>query len=74
MHFKNLHFLLVGPRDEEMPMSEDSCVAAVLMVDPAVEHDDMRKSVRLLHYGVVKVFIGLVTPSLLPLGPIESTV
>jgi len=40
LHFKNLHFLLVGPRDEQMPMSEDSCVSAVLMVDPAIEHDD----------------------------------
>jgi len=26
-----------------------------------------------LHYCVVKVFKGLFTPSLLPLGPIEST-
>src|SRR6266404_445696 len=33
LHFKNLLFLHVGPRDEEMPMSEDDCVAAVLMVD-----------------------------------------
>jgi hypothetical protein len=40
LHFKNLLFLPVGPRDEEMPMSEDSCVSDVLMVDPAIEHDD----------------------------------
>jgi hypothetical protein len=40
LHFKNLLFLLVGPRDEEMPMSEDSCVSAVLMVNPAIKHDD----------------------------------
>ena len=40
LYFKNLLFLSVGPRDEEMPMSEDSCVSAVLMVDPAIEHDD----------------------------------
>ena len=40
LHFKNLLFLLVGPRDAEMPMSEDSCVSAVLMVNPAIKHDD----------------------------------
>jgi len=40
LHFKNLLFLLVGPRDEEMPMSEDSCVSAVLMVNPTIKHDD----------------------------------
>ena len=40
LHFKNLHSLFIGPRDEEMPMSEDSCVSAVLMVNPAIEHDD----------------------------------
>jgi hypothetical protein len=47
LHFKNLLFLRVGPRDEEMPMSEDSCVSAVLMVDPTIEHDDpYRRQVR----------------------------
>jgi hypothetical protein len=40
LHFKNLLFLHVGPRNEEMPMSEDDCVSAVLMVNPAIEHDD----------------------------------
>jgi hypothetical protein len=40
LHFKNLLFLFVGLRDEEMPMSEDSCVSAVSMVNPAIEHDD----------------------------------
>src|SRR5438477_4192293 len=40
LHFKNLLFLFVGPRDEEIPMSEDTCVAAVLMVNPALKHDD----------------------------------
>jgi hypothetical protein len=40
LHFKNLLFLRVGPRDEEMPMKEDSCVSAVLMVDPAIEYDE----------------------------------
>lgn len=40
LHFKNLLFLFVGPRDEEMPMSEDSCVSEVLMVNPATKHDD----------------------------------
>jgi hypothetical protein len=39
LHFKNLLFLHVGPRDEEMPMSEDTCVSAVLMVDPVVQHE-----------------------------------
>ncbi len=40
LHFKNLLFLFIGPRDEEMPMSEDTCVSAVLMVNPAIEHVD----------------------------------
>ena len=40
LHFKNLPFLLVGPRDEGMPKSEDSCVSAVLIVNPTIEHDD----------------------------------
>jgi hypothetical protein len=40
LHFKNLLFLFVGPRNEEMPMSEDSCVGAVLMVNPTIQHDD----------------------------------
>jgi len=40
LHFKNLLFLDVGPRDEEMPMSEDSCLSAVLMVNPSIEHND----------------------------------
>jgi len=40
LHFRNLIFLLVGPRDEEMPMSEDSCVSSVLMVNPTIKHDD----------------------------------
>jgi hypothetical protein len=40
LRFKNLLFLLVGPRDTEMPMSEDSCVRAVLKVNPTIKHDD----------------------------------
>jgi hypothetical protein len=40
LHFKNLLFLHVGPRDEEMPTKEDSCVSAVLVVDPTIEHDE----------------------------------
>jgi hypothetical protein len=40
LHFKNLLFLRIGPRDKEMPMSEDTCVSDVLMVDPAIELDD----------------------------------
>ena len=41
LHFKSLLFLLVGPRDAKMPMSEDSCVSTVLMVNPAIKHDDL---------------------------------
>jgi hypothetical protein len=41
LRFENLIFLYVGPRDEEMPMTEDSCVSAVLMVNPAIEHDEL---------------------------------
>ena len=41
LHFENLVFLHVGPRDEEMPMTEDSCVSAILMVNPTIEHDEL---------------------------------
>lgn len=40
LFFENLLYLHIGPRDEDFPMKEDLCVSAVLMVNPAVIHDD----------------------------------
>jgi hypothetical protein len=40
LYFKNLLFLHVGERDEEMPMTEDTCVSAILKVDPATQNDE----------------------------------
>ena len=36
--FRDLMFLHVGPRDEELPMTEDGCVAGILKVDPSIQH------------------------------------
>jgi hypothetical protein len=41
LHFEDLLFLHVGPRDEEIPMTEDSCVSAVLMVSTTIEHEEL---------------------------------
>src|SRR5262249_32945987 len=40
LYFKNLLSLHIGPRDQDMPMTEDTCVSAVLMVNPAIQHDE----------------------------------
>jgi hypothetical protein len=40
LHFKNLLFLRIGPRDVEMPVTEDKCVAGILKVDPAIKHKE----------------------------------
>jgi len=34
LYFKDLLFLNIGQRDDEMPMKEDWCVSDVLQVDP----------------------------------------
>jgi hypothetical protein len=55
LRFEKLMFLNVGPRDEEMPMSEDTCMSRVLRVDPNIVHEqpymrqvqDLRDSFRL---------------------------
>src|ERR1700675_1367717 len=55
LRFEKLIFLNVGPRDEELPMSEDRCVSDVLRVDPNIVHEqphmrqvqDLRDSFRL---------------------------
>jgi hypothetical protein len=39
LYFKNLVFVHVGPRDKEMPLTEDACVSAVLKVDPVIQND-----------------------------------
>lgn len=40
LHFKNLRFFNIGPRDESLPLAEDACVWYVLKIDPAVEDPD----------------------------------
>lgn len=39
LHFKNLLFLNIGPRDDGMPISEDSCVSAIMMTSPLTNSD-----------------------------------
>jgi hypothetical protein len=38
--FRDLSFLKIGPRDDELPLTEDTCVADILLVDPDVKNDD----------------------------------
>ena len=40
LYFDDLQFLKIGPRDPEMPFTEDGCVSAVIRVDPNVQHED----------------------------------
>jgi hypothetical protein len=40
--FRNLEFLKIGPRDEELPLTEDTCVADILQVDPAIQAEEPR--------------------------------
>ena len=40
LYFDDLQLLRVGPRDQEMPFTEDACVSHILKVDPLVQHDD----------------------------------
>ena len=38
LYFDDLQFLKVGPRDSDMPFTEDGCVSHILKVDPNI-HD-----------------------------------
>ena len=40
LYFRNLLSLHVGLRDAAMPMTEDTCVSAVLRVDPAIQNEE----------------------------------
>lgn len=59
LFFDNVSYLHVGPRDHEMPMSEDSCVAAILRVDPKTANEDPHKRQvhnQISHFRLVFVF------------------
>ena len=38
--FRDLLFLRLGPRDDELPMTEDGCVAEIFKVDPKFQTDE----------------------------------
>jgi hypothetical protein len=38
--FKGLQFLQISARDSDLPLTEDTCVADILKVDPSVQHSD----------------------------------
>jgi hypothetical protein len=40
LHFYNLTSLSVTPRDAELPLTEDSCVSAVIKVDRNLQRED----------------------------------
>ena len=40
LYFDDLLFLMVGPRDPDMPFTEDGCVSHILKVDPNIDHGD----------------------------------
>jgi hypothetical protein len=44
--FKDLLFLHVGPRDEELPITEDGCVARILKVDPDISGEPYMREIR----------------------------
>ena len=39
--FRGVLFLHIGPRDKELPMTEDSCVAEILKVDPKAQYPEI---------------------------------
>jgi hypothetical protein len=41
LYFDNLNFLKLTQRDPDMPLTEDTCVSAILKVDPAIQHDEL---------------------------------
>jgi hypothetical protein len=40
LFFEDLRYLKVTPRDPNMPLTEDTCVSAILKVDPEIQHDE----------------------------------
>lgn len=38
--FRDLLFLRIGPRDEELPITEDACVREIFKVNPEIQHDE----------------------------------
>jgi hypothetical protein len=40
LYFDDLLLLKIGPRDPDMPFTEDGCVRQILKVDPSIQHDD----------------------------------
>jgi hypothetical protein len=40
LYFDNLQFLMLTPRDAGMPLTEDTCVSAILKVDPDIQHNE----------------------------------
>ncbi len=40
LRFKNLQFLKIGPRDKDLPLTEDTCVSDILKVVPGNEGID----------------------------------
>jgi hypothetical protein len=40
LYFDDLLLLKIGPRDPDMPFTEDGCVPQILKVDPSIQHDD----------------------------------
>jgi hypothetical protein len=41
LHFHNLLFLNVSSRDQELPLSEDTCVSEILKVDPNAQNMEL---------------------------------
>jgi hypothetical protein len=40
LRFVGLQFIRVTPRDKDLPLSEDTCVSDILLVDPRLDHAD----------------------------------
>ena len=40
LRFRDLEFLRVGPRDPNLPPSEDTCVSAIDRLDPNIDNED----------------------------------
>jgi hypothetical protein len=38
LRFNDLQFLQIGPRERALPLTEDTCIANVLKVDPDIEN------------------------------------
>jgi hypothetical protein len=47
LHFDNLQYLRLTPRDADMPLTEDTCVSAILKVDPHIQHSEPHIRTRL---------------------------